>query len=116
MVSAIFDETLKGEAATVAAIYEAIGTSHETICHPIAANDQEHDKVIEEFLMRIPTNNITVENELHAVEKKADVKQEALTEGRHIKYVFNIVFKYASVQNNMGAEVESGLVIILMQI
>ena len=48
--------------------------------------------MIEEFLMRISTNNITVEDNLHAVEKKVDIEQAVLTEESHIKDVFNIVF------------------------
>jgi len=47
IVSAMFDEELKVEAAFVAAIYEAVGTAHETVFHLAVADDQEYDKVIE---------------------------------------------------------------------
>jgi len=110
MVSTIFDETLKAEAVTIVARYDVVGIVHEAICHLAAINDQEQDKVIEEFFMRISTNNITVEDNLHAVEKKEDIEQEALIEESHMKYVFNIVFKYVGVQNSTGAEVESKVV------
>lgn len=102
----MFDEALKFEAAIIAARYEAIRTTHEAICHLAAVDDQEHDKVIEEFLMRISINTIIVEDNLHVVEKKTDVKQESLTEESHIKYVFNIIFEYARVQNSMSEKVD----------
>lgn len=60
--------------------------------------------------MRISTNNVTMEDNLHVVEKKADVEKDVLTEERHMKDFLNIVFEYAGVQNNMGAEVESKVV------
>ena len=80
MVSTMFDETLKVEATTVVARYEAVGIAHEGVCHLARVYDQEHGKVIEEFFMRISTNIIRFEDNLYAVEKKADVEQEALTE------------------------------------
>jgi len=62
--------------------------------------------------MRISTDHIIVEDSFSEVEKKAEkeeVEQESLTE-EHNKHVFNIVFEYAGVQNNMGEEVESKFV------
>ena len=53
MVSAMFDETLKDEVAIVAARYEAVGTAHGIIGDPAVVDDQEQDKVIEEFLVII---------------------------------------------------------------
>jgi len=101
---------LKVEAAIVATRYEVVGTAHEAVCNLAAVDDKEQDKVIEEFLMRISTNNITVEDNLHAVEKKANVQKESLTEESHIKDVFNIVFEYVGVYNSMGKEVERKVV------
>ena len=51
-----------------------------------------------------------MEDNLHAVEKKGDVEQEAHTEESHMKDVFNIVFEYVGVQNSMGQKVESKVV------
>jgi len=92
MVSLMFDETMKVDVATVPTRYKTVGTAHEAVCHLGEVDDQEHDKVIEEFLMRICTNDITVEDNLHAIEKKGYVEQQALTEESHIKDDFNIVF------------------------
>ena len=80
MVSTMFDKKLKVEAETVAARYEAIGTAHEVVCYLVVADDQEHDKVIEEFFMRISTNRKIVEDNLHVVEKKG--KEGRGREGR----------------------------------
>lgn len=99
MVNTMLDETLKVEVTTIAARHEAVGTIHEGVCHLAVVDDQEEDKVIEDFLMRISTNNITVEDNLHEVEKKVDVEQEALTKEHNIN-VFNIVFEYVDVQNS----------------
>ena len=109
MASTMFDETLKVDVATVAARYEAVGTAHEAVSHLASVHDQEQYKVIEEFFMRISTNNITVEGNLHAAEKKADVKQEPLTK-EHNKHVFNVSFEYVGVQNNMGIHFENKVV------
>ena len=78
---------MKVEVLFVTTIYEAVGIAHKTIHDLTTTNDQEEDKVIEEFLMRISTNNITVEDNLYVVEKKADVQQESLIEESHIKDV-----------------------------
>ena len=110
MVSAMFDEALKFEAAIIAARYEAVGTTHEAVCHLASVDGQEHDKVIEEFFMRISTNAIIVEDNLHVVEKKTVVKQESLNEESHFKDVFNIIFEYARVQNSMAEKVENKVV------
>ena len=56
MVSIKFDEKLKVEAATIVVRYEAIETSHEAACDLATVDDQEHDKVIAEFFMRISTD------------------------------------------------------------
>ena len=87
----MFDETLMVEAVTVAIRYEAVGTPHEVVYCLAAVDDQEHNKVIEVLFMRISTNNITVEDNLHAFEKKVYVEMETLTQ-EHNKDVFNIVF------------------------
>lgn len=71
MVSVMFDEALKVEVAFVAARYETIEIAHEAVHDLATTNDQEEDKVIEDFLMRISTINITVEVTLHTVGKKA---------------------------------------------
>jgi len=110
MVCTMFDEALKGEAAILVERYEAIGIAHEAVCHLAAVDDQEHGKVIEEFFMRISTKRITVEDDLHAVEKKANVWKEGLTKESHMKDVLNIIFEYTGVQNNMGVGVESKVV------
>jgi len=49
MVSAMFDEEFKVEAANVKTIYAMVGTTHEAICDLAAMNDQEEDKVLEYF-------------------------------------------------------------------
>jgi len=93
-VNTMFDEELKVEVSTVAARYEAVGTAHEAVCHLAAADDQEHYNVIEEFLMKISTNHIIMEDSFSDVEKKAEkdeVEQEALTKENN-KDVFNIFF------------------------
>jgi len=74
MVSEMFDETLKVEAATLSPRYEVVVSVHEAVCHLETVDDQEKYKVIEEFLMRISTKNITMGDKLHAVEKKIDVE------------------------------------------
>ena len=70
MVSAMFDEVLKVEATFVAARYARVETTHETVHDLEATNGQEDDKVIEDFLMRISTNSITVEDNPQTVENK----------------------------------------------
>ena len=55
IVHFVFDEALKVEVAFVAARYEIVETAHKAVHDLAAANEQEEDKVIEEFLMRIYT-------------------------------------------------------------
>jgi len=75
MVSVIFDEELKVDVATVAERYETFGTAHEVVCDLVAVDDQEEDKVIEIFLMRISMDNIIVEYSLNAVEQKEEKEE-----------------------------------------
>jgi len=115
MVSIMFDEALKGDATIVAARYEAVGTAHETICHLATIDGQEQDKVIEEFLMRISTN-IKVEDNLHAVEKKANIDQEALTEESHMKDFLTLFLNMQVFKIAWEKKLKSRLLINLMQI
>lgn len=81
MESAMFDEESKVEVVTIAASYEAkFGTTHEAVHDLVAIDDQEEDKVIQEFLMRLSIDNITVEDSLNVVEeaKKEEKDEKAL--------------------------------------
>lgn len=108
MVSTIFYETLKVEAATIAARYELVGTAQEVVCHLPVVDDQD-------FFMSISTNNIIVEVNLHSIEIGEEVEQEDFTK-EHNKDVFNIVFEYIGIQSSMGKNLKTRFLINLMHI
>jgi len=74
MIREMLDKELKVEVAIVTAIYEVVRTAHEALCYLAAVDDQEHDKVIEEFFGRISIDYIIVEDSFSEVENKAKKK------------------------------------------